>query len=287
MPQMQDKSQKPQGIGFKEVLSSFVLTLSFVLAAWSQDGQATAVMDTAGSPERFLAVQPQDAIRGQAVWITLAKDNPVLVRVLAIQPGIDEEANVGQDGSLQLVEIQVGKRYLFTSPRPGQYLVEAFFLEDKNGARLSVEKSCFSIYDHVPPPPQPDAVVDEQPFPSPDGLRVLIVGEAQKRATLSAEQREFFHSSEFHQYLRSITVLEKIGQDVVPGYRLWDDDYTDKELANVTDVWRAAYKAMLAMKEKKPDQEFWFLASSPKGGYKGPLPNNVREAKAILSKLVP
>lgn len=238
--------------------------------------------------EQPLVAQPQEAIRGQAVWITVSQENLVHLRVVFIQPGRDEEANFGQDGALQLVEIEKHKRFLFTSPRSGSYVVEAFFLNNAaGGPSLKTAVAAFSIYDNVPPPPQPDVVVDQVPFPSPDGLRVLIVGEAQKRATLPKEQREIFVSDEFHKYLASIVVMEKDQDQSVPGYRIWDDDYTDAELSRTPAVWQAAYKAMQQLKSRKPDQEFWFLASGPKGGYQGPLPGSVQEVKGILSKLVP
>ncbi|GIW60061.1 MAG: hypothetical protein KatS3mg087_1127 [Patescibacteria group bacterium] len=234
--------------------------------------------------EKLVVAAPAQAVRGQLVWIRLAK-TPTHVSVLKASSGIDEDVSINKaDSSQQLVCIdQTTKQsWIFSCPETGTYYVNAYFYDEERKA-LEIDSSVFSIVNEIQPPPPPQPEPSPAPFVSQDGLRVLILSEIDERKDLSPDQLALFASADFRKFLEEKTVKESDG---TPGYRVWDDDYTDSQIARVAAVWQEAFKAGKEA-QRKFRVNHVMLVASPKGGEAIPLPKNVDEAVSIVQKYAP
>lgn len=240
------------------------------------------------TPPPPLQVTPQTAVRGQLIRIEFAKENAVTrARVLLIQPGRDVDVTKDENGLNQLVALVEGQSYIFSIPTVGRFLVEGYTVQVPDG--LIILQQEFEIIDQAPPaPPEPPGPTPNPgpnppitaPFPSPEGLRVIIVSETEKRSGLPEQQAQIFSSEQLASWLSSNTYSD----GKTSGYRIWDDDYTDDQLSQVAPVWKEAYKAAKkAMEELKADHVL--VAASPRGGFVGKLPASVDDVIKELSKL--
>lgn len=130
------------------------------------------------------------------------------------------------------------------------------------------------------PDPDPDPITDA-PFPSP-GFAAIVIYETQETGKLPASQSGILNSAQVKQYLNS-RCAKIDGPDGKQTYawRMWDDDYTDAQLANSPDVMRTAYRAVLSQAGGKLP---WIAVSDGKTGFSGPLPTNVADTMALLKK---
>jgi hypothetical protein len=126
--------------------------------------------------------------------------------------------------------------------------------------------------DPVDPPP------GAEPFSSP-GFAVVILREAQDNPTLPAAQVQIFTSAPVHQYCGAKAVKLSDGK---PFYRIWDDDYTRDQLANVPAELRDAYLAVQPKATSLP----WIAVTrgNGKGGFSGPLPGTVAATLDLLKR---
>lgn len=135
-------------------------------------------------------------------------------------------------------------------------------------------------------PPEPDPVVDPDPPPVVDtapftapGFAVLVIKEAKEVGSLPNNQRAIFTSSKVLKWLVANT--DKM-PDRLPGFRIWDDDYTDGHFSNVDKVWKDAYLPVLEQSDGKVP---WVAINDGKGGgYTGPLPGSIDEFIALLEE---
>jgi len=229
-----------------------------------------------------VSVSPSVAIRGQLVWIRLSQE-PKIIRVFKITSNKDVVVNKSNDNIEQLVCIDTTSKlsYVFSVADTGKFYVEAIFEDDKK--TFSIEQKEFEIVDSVPKPPEPEPtpVVENSPFPSPDGVRVLIISEVDERGQFSPSKRALLTSATLREFLKKNTVNE----GSTAGYRIWDDDYTDLQLSNVSDVWKTAYKAAMELKNKYQSQHL-LLVASPAGGWSGVLPDSEEEIIEIVKRFV-
>ena len=144
----------------------------------------------------------------------------------------------------------------------------------------------FTVTDKPPVPPgptppdptPPDPVIDEAPFPSPDGLRLLILEEATARGSLPPGQQVIIFGSEGRRLLASSTVSNQS----TGGYAIWDDDFSPIDLGKVSPLWKAAYAA--AKKDAGVNVP-WIVVANGKKGFSGPLPKDIAELRALLEGL--
>ncbi|GIW59965.1 MAG: hypothetical protein KatS3mg087_1031 [Patescibacteria group bacterium] len=251
------------------------LIWSFSICALAQDTNKDAKV----------VVAPETAVRGQIVWIRLDK-SPTYIEAVKITSEIDENYNTSKtDGSPQLVCVDQSSKqtWIFSCPETGSFYVRAFFYDEQN-KKLEHYLSQFSIVDTVPiPPTPPSPTPGPTPFVSEDGIRVLILSEVDERDELPKEQVAIFASTELREFLLNHVVAESDG---TPGYRVWDDDYTDAQMQQVSEVWRNAYNAGKEY-QKKLNTNHVMLVAGPKGGTAVKLPSSPQEAIDIISKYVP
>ena len=189
------------------------------------------------------------------------------------------------------VEELIGRAYLVTAgtddleyrldvPSSGRWRVEVVNYETRRRVTTYV-----TIGD-VDPEPSPDPAPPTPPAPPPSeapfrspGFAVLIVREASEAGKLPASQRAIFSSGAVHQYCADKCVQLSDGQKF---YRIWDDDYSDAQVANVPAELREAYQGT---KELWDANTPWIGINDGKGGgYAGPLPATVDEMLALLKK---
>jgi len=205
-------------------------------------------------------------------WVSIQVATPqetgaTLVRVRQIKSGIDRDVTTS-DGTPNLLRVADG-RYAFTFPAAGDYLAEAVI---EAGGSLLVADAAFTI--GAEPQPIPDGV----PFPSPDGLRVLIIEETAQRGDLAKGQQVILFGREVRKWLDDNTVSD--GEFV--GWRIWDDDYTPDQLGHVSNVWKQAYTAA---KQGSAGEVPWLVAANGASGYAGPLPDTAGELLELLEAL--
>ena len=122
------------------------------------------------------------------------------------------------------------------------------------------------------PPPNPTVA----PFQTP-GFSVLILREASGTG-LPANQQSIFNSPR---------ILKTAGRCVtIPGgtdkfFRVWDDDYSDDDLADVPQALRDAYRSVLRQANGKLP---WIAIATATGGHSGPLPGTVDETLSLLEQ---
>lgn len=224
-----------------------------------------------------VSIEPKNAVRGQLVFIKFSS-TVHLVRVFRVEPGRDLEVSHGANGTPQLVAIDEGTSYVFSTPHVGNFYVEAIRIEQEKNS-LEILTDNFSIANDFPPePPIPPVPVVDRPFPSPDGLRVIIVHETNR--ALPKEQAAILTSATVREWLSRHTVSEVNAS----GYRIWDDDYTDEQLQNVSEVWKTAYKVAREYLETS-NAPAVVVASGPKGGLKMPLPDSSEELLKRLQEI--
>lgn len=107
---------------------------------------------------------------------------------------------------------------------------------------------------------------------------MLIIREAQETGRLPSSQAAIFSSPRVLKYLQEKTAKAN-GTD--PLVRVWDDDYTDEQLANSPAVMRDAYKRIMpAARGHLP----WIAISNGTDGHSGPLPLTVEDTMELLRK---
>jgi len=205
---------------------------------------------------------------GQWVRIGVTKPDDATasrVRIKKIQPGADRDVT-STENNQNLLKIDADD-YAFTFPQIGQYIAEAIVVTE-NGVYLA--DALFTIGDEIPS-------VKDVPFPSPDGLRVLIIEETAKRGTLPAGQQQILLGEQARSWLDENTV-----SDEHVGWRIWDDDFTERNLKNVDERFRTAYSAA---KESSGGVRPWLIAVCRDKSFNGPLPNSSADFITTLENL--
>jgi hypothetical protein len=201
--------------------------------------------------------------------------------------GEDHEASQGDDGSPRLVRVASADgqpTYIYATPDAGQYYVEIVLVDQ---GKATIHRASFTVTDTIPPPPPPQPDVGTAPFPSPGGVRVLIWSDVETRSVLPAATMAVLTGKDAREYLGSVCVQEKDG---TPGYRIWDTDYTDAQIArsssdkDVSAIWRAAYEAARKHGSERNTKHL-MLAASPRGGYVGDIPSSIDELRKIIDAL--
>lgn len=233
-----------------------------------------------GFTQDSLSIEVQkQVVLGQ--WVRLkvvgVDNQPVLLRVYHVRPGIDEDVS-NYNGEPAIIPIGQGN-FAFTIPLTGDFFAEVITVKDN---LIISAKSPFSILEGpLPPPvPIPDPVVevDTAPFPSPDGLRVLILVETEDNNKLLPGHQEILFGEMVRKWLAENTIRETGSA----GYRIWDDDYTAEQLARVGAVWRNAYEVA---KAKSAGKLPWVVAAKGNKGYNGPLPGTADEFIKLLTNI--
>jgi len=146
----------------------------------------------------------------------------------------------------------------------------------KDFGQYNIEKQ-FTVGGPVPPnPPEPGP--DTAPFPSPEGLRILILEETTQRVHLPLTQQIILFGEEGRKLLQSAT----IDDGKTPGYRIWDDDFSETALKVTSETWRKAYAAA---KKNANNKLPWIVIANKNKGFSGPLPESVSKLKQILEGL--
>lgn len=132
-------------------------------------------------------------------------------------------------------------------------------------------------------PPQVNPIPIPNPIPHTDvqpigdkKLVVLFVEEFADRHLLPKEQSSITTSTKLLSFLN--THCAKGGpKGQTPEYRVWDDDYTDDDLKNESQMWKDVYKRS---RSSLP----WIVVSNGDTGFEGPLPGTVDETIELLKK---
>lgn len=126
------------------------------------------------------------------------------------------------------------------------------------------------------PPPEPPAPPKPPAPPEPaapipgDGLRVLIVYEANDLGKYPKNQLAVMYDQKFRDHLAA-TCPKVDGQ---PEWRIYDKD---TDMSNESKTWQDAMK--------RPHPELpWIVVSNGKTGYEGKLPANVAETMSLVQK---
>lgn len=191
------------------------------------------------------------------------------VQWVAIDPGL----NV-----FPIDQLKDTKTAIVTSARAGRYRMLAYTaLADE----VSEPAICVVVVGQPPPEPGPGpgpGPTPPTPPPSPApipvaGLHVLIVENPRERANLKPEQLGILFDKKFHDYLNS-----KCVDDAEAGRKAWNI-WTEK-----TDVSSIPKKWQDAMKRDRKSLP-WIIISNPtKGGFEGPLPENVDKTIELIKK---
>lgn len=128
----------------------------------------------------------------------------------------------------------------------------------------------------IPPTPTPDGL----PFPSPNGLGVIILRESQQTGSLPASQVAIFSSAKLQKWLNDNAA--KSGTNGADrAWRLLDDDLTDAHLANIPPEIAEAYRrTVIAANGRLP-----FIAAANGKTNRGvavELPKTIDETIALL-----
>jgi hypothetical protein len=131
----------------------------------------------------------------------------------------------------------------------------------------------------IPPGPTPVPQPDSAPIAA-EGFRVLILHETEPPTVLPESELAVLTSPEVMSFLKSKTAREGNG---APSFRVWDDDYSDADLANSPTYFRDAYRK--AVNQKKPDER-WVIVSNgtKKTGESGPLPKTAASFIEMMKK---
>lgn len=243
----------------------------------------------AGEGEVTITV-PEQTMLGKWVKISITGDikQPHIVRVLHITSKRDRDVTI-LDGESTVIPLGPNT-YAYSAPLVGEFVVELVAIHQD---RPLVKDALFKVVADIPPAPEPtpepapnppgpnptpDDMVNKAPFPSPDGLRVLIIEETADRLKLPAGQQEILLSWEVRQWLANNTVREQNSA----GYRIWDDDYTAEQLNYVSETWRLAYERA---KKDSAGKLPWLVAANRNKGFSGPLPNTNKELLDLLNSL--
>lgn len=179
---------------------------------------------------------------------------------------------------------EVGGR-LFLSGPPGTYKVKLRVIALSKEGKASVETARFTLVidgegptpgptPPVPPPVPPDPPAPDVPIKEP-GLRVLIVYESADLAKMPAPQQAILYSKTVRDFLNAKCVL---GPDNKT--REWGIYDKDADMSAQSAIWQGAMK--------RPRSSLpWALISDGKKGFEGPLPANVADTMALLSKFAP
>ncbi len=169
------------------------------------------------------------------------------------------------------------KTAIVTSARAGRYRMLAYTaLADE----LSEPAICVVVVGQPGPEPGPGPTPPTPPTPPPTpapisapGLHVLIVENSRERANLKPEQLGILFDKKFRDYLDS-----KCVDDAEAGRKAWNI-WTEK-----TDVSSIPKKWQDAMKRDRKSMP-WIIVSNPsKGGFEGPLPENVDKTIELIKK---
>lgn len=202
----------------------------------------TVSAETTGKTVKFVALDP-----GLSVFPPGLLSNPKVTVVSSAKPGVFRLLAYTAAGDMPsdpvICKVVIGNTPIDPPPGPGPN----------------------------PPEPQP---VDPPPGPAPiplDGLRVLMVYDADSLARLPAAQHSIFFSAEVRKYLNEHCAK---GPSGTAEWRLYP-----KSVDNSADLphWRAA---MARERKSLP----WIVISNGKAGYEGPLPANIAEALELLKK---
>jgi hypothetical protein len=204
--------------------------------------------------------------------VRLAAEGDVLDAALVWEVSPEGAADVEENGG----------RLIFTGP-PGVYRVRVLSIRIRDGKPL-VESARATVMvgaptPPVPPgPPHPPEPIPPGPSPGPvpipgDGLRVLIVEESADRSKLPAAQQAVIFSKTVRDYLNA-----KCAPDPIAGWKAWRIFDPDVDLSGEAQVWKDALK--------RPRGALpWIIISNPKkGGFEGPLPENVQKTLDLLKQ---
>lgn len=137
------------------------------------------------------------------------------------------------------------------------------------------------IGDKLPDPPKPDPIDPDVPDPpAPAKIALLYMHEES-----NADPRDLaiIKSKEVEDYLRAHCQLEADGR---PAYRVWDDDYTDEQIASHGKMWVEAYHQAKEHRTSvgQGDNAKWLLITNGKDGESVPTPKTDKEFMELLRK---
>ena len=160
-----------------------------------------------------------------------------------------------------------------SATKPGTYWIVAYTVK---GSTIDGFAACMVTTNTAPIPPPPGPT-PPTPTPSPisvPGMRVLIVYDEMARDKLTSAQRAILGGVAIRDFLDAKCV---VGPDnKTKEWRMWDAGVVT---TNAEKVWQDMFARPRASVP-------WVVVSNyPKGGYEGPLPANVDELKAIITKL--
>lgn len=166
----------------------------------------------------------------------------------------------GQLGPEDVLETDGGKMLAFATDKAGEYcFVLSVAGKDADGkVALSVVAHRLTIGTPLPPvPPTPPV----PPVPVSEGFRFIAIGEfdSKVRAGWPADLRVAWESPKSREYLTRKTQRDPDGK--TPGWRFWDDDYSDSQLANISKDWQTLYARAKADRAKAggKDDDPWVL----------------------------
>jgi hypothetical protein len=162
------------------------------------------------------------------------------------------------------------RRFMFQATKPGVYTLGWYTVGDTDGGTITT----ITV---GPPAPQPTPVDPVKPVdpaaPIPAaGLRVLVVFDAAKLSTLTAQQQGAIFSKDVRDYLRAN--CPKGTDGVTPEWRMWP---ADVDTTGESKLWQDAFKRPRA-------GDFWVIVSNGVTGYEGPLPANSADMLALIKK---
>ena len=213
-----------------------------------------------------LSVQP-----GQVVRVApLADKGKTLgvIRGFKDEDAFFDELVPGKDGQ---------RRFMFQATRPGTYTLGWYTVGDADGGSITTITVAAPV--PVPPPtptpqpptPGPNPVDPAAPIPAA-GLHVLVVYDAAKLSTLTAEQQGAIFSKDVRDYLRA--TCPKGADGVTPEWRMWP---ADVDAAGESRLWQDAFKRPRASLP-------WVIVSNGATGFEGPLPGSAADMIALLKK---
>lgn len=111
-------------------------------------------------------------------------------------------------------------------------------------------------------------------------FRVLFLVEESEKYKLSSGQRDAIDSLTIRNYLAAKTAKDPDGK--TPGWRVWDDDFTDQQLALAAAPWTPVYKE--AVKDHTSTPWLFVMTTSGREVYSAAIPETASE-ESVLAQL--
>jgi len=177
-------------------------------------------------------------------------------------------------GEWDLITIEAGRKNFFVAPTSGVYNLQVRgVLAGKIAGPFSCVVTVGKPVPPVPPVPPIPPTPPQPPAPIPgDGLRVLMIYDAEALGKLPAGQREVLYSETLRGWLREHTAKGPDGKS--PEWRALP---ANEDMSAESKTWQDAMKR---------DRKLlpWLIISNGKTGYEGPLPASMDETMKLLQK---